>query len=188
MSDDSAVASRSSARTWITQLSGLDADGLAKCCQQLGLTGIYVACFNSKRNLTVAGPTGEMSLLGDAVVSSRHLWRSVDTKGKAFHSPALRSRAALIQSRLCKALQQVSRTREGESVDWTAPCRSSSSSNRSCRWLSTSSSSTSTQMGGGLDQVVPAVYFAESLYQPVHFSQVVDKLPEGAIVVEVGPR
>ena len=164
---------------------GLDVDELGKFCQQLGLTGIYVACFNSKRNLTVAGPAVEMSLLGNAVVSSRHLWRSVDTKGKSFHSPSLRGRASLIESRLCKALQKVSRT-TGESVDWTAPCRSSSSGR--CTWLSTSSSLTSSQTGSGLDEMVPAVYFAESLYQPVHFSQVIDKLPEGAIVVEVGPR
>ena len=159
-------------------VTGLTEANYQRAVTALGLRRTYVACFNSPENLTIAGPQDEMVRLRDHLrssVSPSILWRAVETRGKAFHSPTLRPRKDSLNIALSASLSRA--LGNGQNLITHA-------TKTACKWISTSSKEGSLPVPAGTDL---AAYFSSSLVEPVRFSDAVATLPPSTVVLEVGP-
>ena len=121
--------------------------------------GVSVACYNSLSHVTVAlsGDEQTQNNMLDKLISDGHKTRKINSGGYAFHSPAF------------TALQE-----ELESSLGFLPSRE-----RPRGWMSSSYPAEDQP-----DSVGPAL-FTSNLHHPVYFQQVVEKVPHGALVVEI---
>jgi fatty acid synthase, animal type len=124
--------------------------------------GIFPACNNSRNNVTISGDQDTVQkfvkLLTDKGIDAR----LINTSGVAFHSPLIEPAYPVYK----QALQQF--------IPEPLP--------RSERWISTSISGSETS----ISKLCDADYIANNMFTPVLFHEAISKVPDDAIVIEIG--
>ncbi|KAG5872018.1 hypothetical protein JTB14_036444 [Gonioctena quinquepunctata] len=126
---------------------------------------IFVACRNGSTNVTISGLENPVRQFLETLSARGISAKLIPTRGYAFHSPCL-SEAVPFVSDFCKKV-----------LNDPKP--------RSRKWISSSVPLNST------DETLEfssAEYFVNNFVNPVLFDQVVDKIPENALVIEIGPH
>lgn len=128
--------------------------------------GVHAVCHNGPTSTTVAGDANAVVNWITELKQRGQLATVIESTNIAFHVPKM----GQIKSRVVKS---VARAIPGK------PRR------RSAMWVSSS------RQDGPLEQdrtPCSAEYFAHNLTSPVSFSEALDKVPAGAIVLELGPH
>lgn len=151
--------------------SQLDGDGAmaavsvsANEAQRLCPEGITIACYNSSQSVTFSGRTPDIAGFVDSLKARGIEAKFIATAGIAFHSPFLDPCVPSFRKALAPILHE----------NDPAPAR-----HPEVTWISTSSP--------GRQPVCDIDYLVGNLTNPVFFQQAMKEIPEGALVVEVGP-
>ena len=124
--------------------------------------GVWAACFNGGENITVSGGKAEVTAFHKSLRKQRIFSKLVDSSNIAFHSPLIAGARQGYRSRL-------------EAIIGTPKARSP-------RWLCTNRTP---------DRPAPladADYFIDNLLAPVEFAAALDRVPEQARILELGPH
>ena len=127
-------------------------------------TGVVIGCDNSPSSVTLSGPADAVRAAVTALSADGVFARELNTYGVAYHSPALASVAAALEKRVAEVLP--------------------SPRPRPSSWISTA-------FAPGDEAAPPladAAYHAASYTRPVLFTAAVAAVPDGALLLEVGPH
>lgn len=144
-------------------VTGLDRAAAQKLCDALG-NNVWLACLNGPSNTTLAGHPDGIAAASAALEKQGVFARVVPSCGFAFHSPLVEPVAPLFLDGLRKYAHA-----------WRAPDKP---------WYCTSAA------GGplvGAEQPLRCDYFINNLLSPVYFLPAVERLPDNAVVFEIGP-
>ncbi|XP_076049052.1 fatty acid synthase-like [Oratosquilla oratoria] len=128
--------------------------------------GIIVACNNAVDSVTISGPVEPMQKLQEELEEKGVFCRSVKSEGVAFHHPSLQAAAPKLLQELKKLI----------------PCPKT----RSARWISSSVPEKS--WNTSLAAAATPTYLVNNLLSPVLFANALEKVPKGAVVVEIAPH
>ena len=126
--------------------------------------GVVVGCDNSPSSVTLSGPADAVRAAVTALSTDGVFVRELNTYGVAYHSPALAAVGAALKKRVAEVLP--------------------SPRPRPSTWISTA-------FAPGDESAPPladAAYHAASYTRPVLFTAAVAAVPDGALLLEIGPH
>ncbi|KAJ8916587.1 hypothetical protein NQ315_000231 [Exocentrus adspersus] len=135
-------------------------------CSKLLPEGIFIACQNGKRSVTISGPKVSTTTFVEKLSSQGVFARIVDTGGLAYHSKYVHDAASHLYNFAKKILK--------------------SPKLRSSKWLSTSVAEH--QQNEPWGKYNCAEYHMNNFCSKVRFDRVYQHVPENAVVIEVAPH
>lgn len=127
---------------------------------------VIPACHIGEKSVTVSGPKADVSNFVDQLVSRKIFAQKVETNEIAFHNPYLGAAGIEMLAKLRTVIPN------------PKP--------RSAKWLSTSIRES--QEGAPFTEVASADYLVNNLLSPVLFYNTLKKVPNDAIVIDIGPH
>lgn len=128
--------------------------------------GIYIACQNSQKNVTIVGPNKETRTFVEYLQSNGIFARNVDNKSCPFHSKYLKPTVEILARLLTDLLKD------------PKP--------RTSKWISTSIPESENPPEWA--QYNCMEYYVNNFAQPVLFEQALKYIPKDAIVIEISPH
>lgn len=127
---------------------------------------VVVACHNAHDSVTISGPKEITEKVMEKITAEGIFCRGVRSENVAFHHPSLKAAAPRLLEELSKVIPHA------------LP--------RSSRWISTSVPES--DWAKPEVNVASAQYLVKNLLSPVLFAEALEKIPAGAVVVEVSPH
>ncbi|XP_030745584.1 fatty acid synthase-like [Sitophilus oryzae] len=127
---------------------------------------IYVACHNSSNNVTISGPKESVENFVNSLTKEGYFAKIVNTLGVAFHSNYIENAAVYFIDMLRKIIPI--------------------SKERSKKWLPSAISEN--EYDSYLGKFNSAEYQHHNFLNRVRFQQVLAKVPENAVLIEIAPR
>ncbi|MBI3899302.1 MAG: SDR family NAD(P)-dependent oxidoreductase [Gammaproteobacteria bacterium] len=134
----------------------LDWEATSELCPD----GVVPACHNARQSVTVSGDAEQIDAMVARLVAQGIEAREVNSSQIAFHSTGVRAAAPALLQALTRVIAQPRA--------------------RSPRWLSTSQPLTDAPI------LCSAQYYVDNLCNPVRFFEALQRVPEGALVIEIG--
>jgi fatty acid synthase len=141
---------------------GLSKEEMEQILKEKGYADkVVVACINSPRNVTISGLKEAVLEIVEEMNRKDIFNRSLDTYGKAYHSPLFLKHKATLEELLSKSFN-------------------GKKASRSDRWLTT--------VLGRKSQDFDPSYHVEGVLKAVDFRSAIDKIPKNQVVLEIGPH
>ncbi|GAB6031067.1 hypothetical protein CHUAL_007878 [Chamberlinius hualienensis] len=128
--------------------------------------GVYCACHNAKDNVTISGKKQVIETFVSELVKEGIFTKLVPTSGRGFHCPIMNTAIPVLSQFTDKLLQN-------------PKCRSS-------RWISTAFPEF--DWNSNKVQYFSTEYNSSNIVNPVYFYEGLQKIPNDAVIVEIGPH
>ncbi|GAB6031065.1 hypothetical protein CHUAL_007876 [Chamberlinius hualienensis] len=128
--------------------------------------GVYCACHNAKDNVTISGKKQIIETFVSELVNEEKFTKLVPTNGRGFHCPIMNTAIPILSEFINKILQNQKL--------------------RSSCWISTAFPEKDWNSNGA--KYFSTEYNCSNIVNPVYFYEGLQKIPNDAVIVEIGPH
>jgi fatty acid synthase len=151
-----------------------------------GMLDVHVACYNSASSCTLVGSPDSVELATTVLRDAGLACVAIETAGAACHWPA--GYAAVLDELEAELAQVLGRSPRARPATWLSTTSAGAAAAAAAVAAATDTDAAMEESQVACSPALTPTYIAQGLAQPVHFSQAAARLPEGALVLEIGAR